>query len=95
VELIWIPISLNCEFIPIPEMDLKLLSHTDFNYVGTRLETNGRAIMTTLFPIFLVSHAPAHALNRACELLSVRPPKILEGARSIDRYSQNCDITNA
>jgi hypothetical protein len=39
VELIWKPISLNCEFTPIPEMYTLLLRYRDFDYVGTRLET--------------------------------------------------------
>jgi len=49
VELIWKPISLNCEIIPHPEMYILLLRNTDLNSVGTRLETNGWATMRTQY----------------------------------------------
>jgi hypothetical protein len=49
VELIWKPICLNCEFVPIPQMYILLLRYMNFNYVGIRLETNGWAIMRTQY----------------------------------------------
>ena len=33
--------------------------------------------------IFLVTHAPAHALNRACEQLSGRPPKYFRALEAL------------
>jgi hypothetical protein len=49
VELIWKPIYLNSEFIPIPQMDVELLRYPDFNYVASRLKTNRWANLNTQF----------------------------------------------